>query len=120
MNIFQFIADYCQDLVEESKTKKALIDFNEFPHDTIVHDAEGNPIPVVVVDSFDIPVSDFLSLDRIDFLSAWKTPNAGEAFDNYISALEILEGEDALSRIRKTIAAERERLAADVELVTEI
>lgn len=120
MNIFQFIADYCQDLVAESKAKKALIDFNEFPHDTVISDSEGNQIPVVTVDGFDIPVSDFLSMDRNDFLAAWKSPNAPEAFDNYISALEILEGEDALSRIRKAIAAERDRLSADMELVTEI
>ena len=120
MFIFQFIAEYCQDLVEESKNKRALIDFNEFPHDTTVTDSEGNQIPVVVVDGHDIPVSDFLSMDKVDFLNVWKSPNAGEAFDNYIDALEILEGEDALSRIRKAIMAERERLAVDVELITEI
>ena len=120
MKIFQFMAEYCQDLIEAAKMKKELVDFTEFPHDTTITDSEGNTIPVVVVDGHDIPVSDFLSLDRADFINAWKSQGAGEAFDNYIGALEILEGEEAVSRIRKAIMAERDRLAQDVELVTEI
>lgn len=120
MKIFEFIDKYCSDLVEQSKTEKSLIDFSEFAHDAVITDIEGVQIPVVCVDGLDIPVSDFLSLDKEDFINVWKTPACAEAYDNYISALEILEGEDALSRIRKAIMAEKERLSHDVELVTEL
>lgn len=120
MKIFEFIAEFCQDLVNKSKQEKELIDLNEFAHDDVITDAEGNKIPVVCVDGLSIPVGDFLSMDKSDFVSVWKTPGCSEAYDNYISALEILEGEEALSRIRKAITAERERLSADVELVTEL
>lgn len=120
MRIFQFIAEYCADIVDSVKKEKALIDFSEFAHDAVITDAEGTKIPVVCVDGHDIPVADFLSLDKKDFASVWKTPACLEAYDNYISALEILEGEEALSRIRKAIAAESKRLSEDVELVTEL
>ena len=120
MRIFQFIEKYCQDLVEAAKVKRELIDLEEFPHDAVIEDVEGKRIPVVIVDSESIPVSDCFTMDRKDFLFTWKLPNAGEAYDNYVSALEILEGEDAVSRIRNAILAEQERLSHDVELITEV
>lgn len=120
MRIFEFIDKYCQDLVVSAKQARDLIDLSEFAHDAIVSDAEGNKIPVVCIDGHDIPVSDFLTMDKADFTNVWRSQNCAEAYDNYISALEILEGEEALSRIRKAILAERERLSADVELVTEL
>ena len=41
-------------------------------------------------------------------------------YDRYISALEFFEGEEAVSRIRNAMQAERERLQQDVELITEV
>lgn len=120
MTIFQFITEYCSDLVEESKQRKSLIDLSEFPHDDVITDSEGAKIPIVLVDGNEIPVSDFLTMDKPDFLNIWKSQGAGEAFDNYVSALEILEGEDVLARVRNAILQERERLAHDVDLITEI
>ena len=120
MKIFKFIEDYCQDLIAARDKEKKLIDLSEFPNDGIITDVEGNQIPIVVVDGNDIPVHDFLTLDKAEFLKAYNTQNAEEAFDKYISALEILEGEEALSRIRMAISAERERLMQDVELLTEV
>lgn len=119
MKIFEFISKYCQDLVDANKAKKSLIDLSIFPHDDEILDAEGNLIPVVSVDMVQIPVSDFLTLEKFDFLFAWKTPSAEEAFDNYISAMEILEGEDVISRIRKSMDAEKERLSSAVDLVAD-
>ena len=120
MKIFQFISEYCQDLVDEVKLQRQLVDLSEYPHDSIITDAEGNDIPVVVVDSQNIPVSDFLTLDRSDFLAAYNLPSAAEAFDNYMDAFEILEGPEALNRIRNAILAEKDRLAQDVQLITEV
>lgn len=120
MRIYAFIDQYCQDLVEEFKKKKKLIDLVEFPHDGVVTDVAGNSVPVVFVDNESIPVSDFFTLDKSDFVSTWKTPSASEAYDNYVSAVEILEGEEALSRVRNAIMQERARLEEDVKLITEI
>ena len=118
MKIFQFIEEYCQDLVKAAREKKALIDLTEFPHDGVEFDIEGNKIPVVYVDGESIPVSDFFTMDKTDFLNTWKLKSAEEMYNNYISALEILEGEDAVNRIRNAILCEKERLAKDVELIT--
>lgn len=120
MTIFAFIDQYCQDLVEEHKRKAKLIDLAEFPHDYTITDVDGKVIPVINVDSVDVPISDIFTLDRSDFLAFYKLPSAAEAYDNYVSNLEILEGEEALSRIRNSIILERERLSKDIELVTEI
>ena len=120
MKIFEFIEKYCKDLIEENRIKRELIDLEGFAHDLVITDSEGKKIPVVLIDGREVPVSDFLTLDRSDFLAAWKLPNAAEIFDNYISAIEILEGEDAVYRIRKSIEAEREYLQQGIELVTEL
>jgi uncharacterized protein YqkB len=110
LRIFEFIDKYCKDLVEDAKKKAALIDLSEFPHDGIESDIEGNQIPVVYVDSIGVPVSDFLTLDKVDFISTHKLPSAAEAYDNYVSALEIIEGEDVINHIRKSMEQERAAL----------
>lgn len=120
MRIHTFIDLYCQDIVDAQRKKAALVDLAEFPHDDVIEDEEGCKIPVVFVDGNAIPVSDFITLDRSDFLSVYKTQGCPEAFDNYVSALTILEGEEALSKIRNMIMKETERLKEDVELITAI
>ena len=106
--------------VEKYKVSKALMLLDDLPHDDVVEDDEGNKIPVVIVDGNNIPVADFITMDRKDFVNTWSSPGAPEAFDNYVSALTILEGEEALSKIRNAILSETERLRKDVELVTSI
>ena len=120
MKIFQFIDKYCQDLVEESKKKKSLIDLSEFPHDGFDEDIEGNTVPVVNIDGTLVPVSDFFTMDKADFVNVWKLDSAADTYDSYMSVLEVLEGEDAVNRIRNSILAEQQRLASDVELVTSV
>ena len=115
MRIFEFIDKYCADLVEKAKQKAKLIDFSDFPHDSIDTDATGEEIPVVYVDNLHIPVIDFLSLDKDEFLKAYKTPGAEEAYVNYISALEILEGEDIINRVRNEIASNKKLLEEEAE-----
>jgi len=120
MRIYAFIEKYCQDIVENQKKLASLIDLSEFPHDDVIDDEEGNKIPVVFVDGNAIPISDFMTLDRDDFLAVYKTQGCPEAFDNYVSALTILEGEEALNKIRSLILQETKRLEEDVALVTSI
>lgn len=118
MRIYEFIDKYCSDLVEKRNKMAALVNLEEFPHDDVVDDDDGNKVPVVLVDGNAIPVADFLTMDKADFLSVYKTQGCEEAFDNYVSALVILEGEEALSRIRNMILREAQRLEEDAELVS--
>lgn len=118
MRIFEFIDKYCADLVEKRNKLAALINLEEFPHDDVIDDDDGNKIPVVIVDGNPIPVADFLTLDKSDFLAVYRTQGCEEAFENYVSALVILEGEEALSKIRNMILRETARLEQDADLVS--
>lgn len=120
MRIHEFIDKYCQDLVDKQRETESLISLEGFPHDDVLQDEEGRRVPVVCVDGLSIPVYDFLALDKKDFLIAYQTPGSEEAFDNYVSALTILEGEEAVSRIRNAILNEAKRLEKDFELVSSI
>lgn len=120
MYIHEFISTYCQDLIQRNKQYKKLMVLDGLPKDGVVEDDDGRKIPVVFVDGNAVPVADFISMERADFLNIWNTPGAPEAFDNYVSALCILEGEEALSKIRMAIEMEANRLSHDVELITAI
>lgn len=120
MRIFQFIDEYCQDLVEEHNAQKALLDLSELPHDGFVTDASDSVVPVIFIDGESVPVSDVITSDRDDFVNMWKLPSAGETYDNYMALLEITEGADVVNRIRNKILGEQSRLSSDIELMTTI
>lgn len=120
MRIYEFMDKYCQDLITEHHEKKDLIDLAQFPHDGFDTDDEGSKIAVVYSGGHNIPVQDFFTLRRDDFLSVWKHAEAAETFDNYVAGLEILEGIDVINKIRNQILAERKRLNHDVDMVTMI
>ncbi len=120
MKIFQFIDEYCSDLVDSSKLKKSLLDLSEFPHDGFIEDIDGNKIPVVFIDGESVPISDILTMDKKDFTKVWTQTNAASTYDSYIDLLEVLEGEDAINRIRNSMLASKERLEHDIELVSTI
>lgn len=120
MKIYEFIDKYCQDLIRKNEVSKALVALDGLPSDGTIEDDEGMTVPVVFVDNESIPVSDFLTMEKVEFLRVWTTAGAEEAFDNYLSALTILEGAEALNKIRNSIFRETERLRKDVDLVTSI
>ena len=115
MRIHEFMDKYCQDLIEKSRERSKLVDLETLPHDGIEYDIEGNAVPVVYVDNMTIPVHDFVTEDRSDFIKLHVTPSAGEAFDNYISALEIIEGVDVINKLRKAMEAEKENIDAAID-----
>lgn len=120
MRIYQFIDAYCKDLVENNRKKKSMINLSSFPHDAEIIDAEGKSIPVVFVDGENVPISDLFTMDKEDFTNTWKLPSAGEVYDAYLGVLEVLEGADALNRVRTSILTEQEKLATEIELVTAV
>lgn len=114
MNIFAFIDQYCQDIIEKVKADKRLVDLSGFPCDEVIVDGKGKSIPVVYVDGVPIPIKDFFSMTKADFLNDYKLPSANEAYDNYLDNFTILEGEAVLSQLRISLQAEMERLHEDL------
>lgn len=110
MKIYEFIAKYCADLVEEANSAKELIDLAGFAHDGLETDDSGKQVPVVYFDNTYAPVMDFFVLDKDDFVVVHKSPSAGEVYDNYVSALDIVEGADVVAYVRNRLLAERDRI----------
>lgn len=120
MKIFAFIEKYCQDLVDEAKTKSSLIDLVEFPHDLLIEDVDGNKVPAIWIDSVTVPISDIITMDVEDFCNAYPQPHSREYYTNYLSTMDILEGPEVVMRIRNAIFAERARIEEDLRQLSEL
>lgn len=114
MRIFAFIEQYCQDIIEKVHAEKQMIDLSGFPFDELVPGPGGKQTPVVYVDGVAIPIRDFFTHTREDFMSDYNLPSAGEAYDNYLDNFIILEGEQALSHLRLSLQDEMDRLKEDL------
>ena len=124
MKIFQFMEEYCQDLLQADKERKELLDMTVFPHDGVEQSPDGKDVPVVYVGDLSVPVSEFFTMSRDDFLYTYKDPKAAECYDNYVSALEIIEGEAVINMVRNSILAAKSDLptlnTGDSDVVTMI
>lgn len=124
MKIFQFMEEYCQDLLQADKERKELLDMTVFPHDGVEQSPDGKDVPVVYVGDLSVPVSEFFTMSRDDFLYTYKDPAAAECYDNYVSALEIIEGEDVINMVRNSILAAKSDIptlnTGDSDVVTMI
>lgn len=115
MRIFEFIDKYCSEIVKAAREKKELLDLTAFPFDDFMTDNDGVTYPAILVDTILIPIEDIFTLNRDDFVRIHTVPHAGEAYDNYVANLCILEGEDAVSHIRLVLQAESRRVKESVE-----
>lgn len=116
MKIFAFIDQYCSDLVETAKVKSDIIDLSNFPHDAEITDESGAKVQVIYVNHYAIPIMDILSLERDEFARVYPGIDNLEAYDNYVSNVTMLEGEDAVMRIRRAIDAAVNKLDSDAEM----
>lgn len=105
MRIFQFMEEYCKDLIEADRERRELMDMTVFPHDGVEQSPDGKDVPVVYVGDLTVPVSEFFTMTKEDFVFTYKDPKSAECYDNYVSALEIIEGEDVINRVRNEIMA---------------
>ena len=112
MRMYAFIEQYCSDILEEVQERKQIIDLTGFPYDELVTDSEGKLYPAINIDGVMVPLNDLFILERSDFISEWKLPSAAESYDNYMSNMEVLEGEEAVAKIRLALKAEADRLSA--------
>lgn len=110
MNIIDFIAKYCQDILSTFKDNSKLVEWTVLPYQELIEDDEGKKIPVVYVDGEAVHVRDFLEMEKDEFVYAHNTPSAKEAYENYIEGLEIQEGVDVVMRYRNAAKAEAERI----------
>ena len=114
MRIFEFIGKYCQDIVDKVRADKQLVDLTGFPYDELITNKKGQAIPVVYVDGVAVPIKDFFTMTKSDFVEDYKLPSAAESYDNYLENFTILEGEAALSRVRLSLQDEVDRLNEDL------
>lgn len=112
MRIYAFIEQFCSDIIAEAQERKQVIDLTEFPYDELIADSEGKLYPAINIDGIMVPLNDLFVLERLDFISEWKLPHAAESYDNYMSNMEVLEGEEAVAKIRLALKAEADRLSA--------
>ncbi len=111
MKLGQFIDTYCQDLLEQSRQRKLYLGADDgLPCDEIVEDDSGNPMKVVYSPTRRIPIVDILDMDKNDFCKIYSSPGDLETYENYCNSIIIMEGEEALEAIRKTIRSEMDRL----------
>ena len=110
MKIYEFIAKYCQDLVDANNLKKEVFDFSEFIHDDVITDITGAKVPIIYIEGEPVPIADIITMAREDFVKTYKMASAGEMYDNYISTLSMLEGEEVINHVRNTIAEEQRQL----------
>lgn len=118
MNIYGFIGEYCQDLIQAHDNAKNLIELADYPHDEIITDSTGKSVPVVYIDGTGVPVSDFFTYQKEDFVDMYKKlPSAGIMYDNYLDSFVVIEGEEVLNHIRNQVKRDAARLDEECELI---
>lgn len=111
MKLGQFMDMYCQDLIEQSKQRQTYLGTDDgLPYDEIVEDDSGNPMKVVYSPTRRIPIVDILDMSKDEFAKVYSSPGDLETYENYCNSIVIMEGEEALEAIRKTVRSEMNRL----------
>ena len=111
MLIHEFIVEYCQDIVETyTATHSKLLDSFDLPYDDEIEDDSGELMKVVYCGEKAIPINDILSMSKSDFARVYPDFECRDLYDKYIESLIMLEGEDALNRIRSVLDQERQRI----------
>lgn len=107
----EFIEHYCKDIVAEKERQKQLFDDEPFPFEDIVYDDDdGRPVKIVYGGQVEIPIADILSMCREEFEKAYPTKDCLIAYDNYVENIIIIEGAEALNRIRNLINSEQDKI----------
>lgn len=114
MKILEFVEKYCADIVQNFKDSSNLIDWTILPYDEKL-EIDGKMTPVVYIDSQPVQVQDFVAMEKSEFTREHPTPSAGEAFDNYIDGLEIIEGPEFLTYLQNKMRAAAKKVEDDSE-----
>lgn len=107
----EFVKKYCPEFIMTSDVKKNLADLFDLPYEDVIEDDTGEEVAVVYTDSGKpIPVMDIVTTIREDFQKMHPDFEERELYDKYMESIVILEGEDLVSRIRKSIAASKKEV----------
>lgn len=113
MRMREFVEKYCGDLQAlYSETANLLEEDYDLPFDAEIEDDSGQKVKVVYAGNTAIPVMDIISTDRSDFIRMYPSFECRELYDQYIDGLIIVEGEEAINRIRNMIRREQDRVDA--------
>lgn len=110
MNIREFAVTFCQDLVAEAKKRSDMFDLSGFSYDEIIQEEDGTEVCVINTTNYQIPITDILGMDRVEFSRIWPYPECLDAYDLYVSNLIIVEGEEALTMVRNMLSREQEKI----------
>lgn len=112
MKMQEFIDKYCEDIKSLCKNRASLLDDFDLPYDDVEEDDSGQPVKVVYCGQYTIPILDIITTTKEDFARNYPDFACRELYDNYVSSLIMLEGEDAVNHIRNVIQHEQERVLA--------
>lgn len=106
MPLDNFISVYCADIVQ---LKESALDnpFRDFAFDEIV---DGQSV-IYDRDGHEIPVSEIVQLPFQEFVQRYPFSTAAEAFKNYVSAYNIVSGEDLINEVQVQMKRSRSELA---------
>lgn len=110
MNIQEFAVAYCKDIVEDAKKRSEMFDLSGFSYDEVIQEEDGTEVRVVNTDNYQIPLTDILGMDRVEFSRVWPYTECLDAYDAYVSNLIIVEGAEALTMVRNMLSREREKI----------
>lgn len=116
MFIYTFIEQYCQDIMTDVRARKQTIDLTEFPYDEMITDSEGKKYPAINIDGVFVPINDIFTMERDDFVKEWKLPSALESYNNYMANMDVLEGEEAVAKIRLALRREVDRITSTQDM----
>ncbi|MDR1523281.1 MAG: hypothetical protein LBS29_04955 [Endomicrobium sp.] len=120
MIMTEFIQQYCQDIVAVYKKRRELFDDDDFAYDDIIYDEDGIPVKIVYAGKNEIPIQDILGLERLEFQKMYPDLCSLDVYDTYIDSYVFFEGEDALHRVRKLLAQQKEEMDLIMQLPLEL
>lgn len=111
MRMPEFIDKYCADIKALYVSTDAILDDGlDLPYDDIIEDDSGRKMKIVWSGEVAIPINDIITSDRSDFIRMYPSFDCRELYDNYMNALIILDGEEAVKKIRNEIMREKQRI----------
>lgn len=112
MKIQEFIDIYCPEIRERAQELAKTCDLEEFPNDGVDVDESGEKIPYVLCNGDKIPIADIIANTEEDFARLYPDMECRELYKQYVDALIIMDGEDALNHIRNAMVKEQARVKA--------
>lgn len=111
MRMKEFVDKYCADIKAlYSDTRSLLKEDYDLPFDDEIEDDSGQMVKVVYAGTTAIPILDIITCEKSEFARLYPDFECRELYEQYISGLIMLDGEEAVHRIRNSIQRERDKI----------